>query len=73
VNLFKSKTRTKTVVGPTLEDFYSAQATLAGVAQETPIELSRYLSEVLGQRVSMKCENLQRTGSYKIRDRKSVV
>ena len=55
------------VVGPTLDDFYSAQETLDGVAQETPVELSRYLSEVLGQRVSMKCENLQRTGSYKIR------
>jgi threonine dehydratase len=40
---------------------------LSGVAQKTPIELSRYLSEVLGQTVSMKCENLQRTGSYKIR------
>ena len=67
MNPFKMKSKTKTVAGPTLEDFYSAQAALAGVAQETPIELSRYLSEVLGQTVSMKCENLQRTGSYKIR------
>lgn len=55
------------IPGPSLEDFYDAQRVLSGVAQKTPIELSRYLSEVLGQTVSMKCENLQRTGSYKIR------
>ena len=31
------------------------------------MEISRYLSEELGQPVHLKCENLQRTGSYKIR------
>lgn len=61
------KAKKRTVPGPTLEDFYDAKRVLTGVAQSTPVELSRYLSEVLGQRVSMKCENLQRTGSYKIR------
>jgi threonine dehydratase len=35
--------------GPTLEDFADAAATLQGVAQETPVEVSRYLSQVLGQ------------------------
>jgi threonine dehydratase len=53
--------------GPTLSDFVAAATILEGVAQETPMELSRYLSELLGQTVLMKCENLQRTGSYKIR------
>ena len=53
--------------GPSLGDFFDAKRVLTGVAQETPMELSRYLSEVLGQTVYMKCENLQRTGSYKIR------
>jgi len=53
--------------GPSLGDFFDAKRVLTGVAQETPMELSRYLSELLGQRVHMKCENLQRTGSYKIR------
>ncbi len=38
-----------------------------GVAQITPMESSRYLAEVLGSPVYLKCENLQRTGSYKIR------
>jgi len=31
------------------------------------MESSRYLSELLGAPVLLKCENLQRTGSYKIR------
>ena len=53
--------------GPSLGDFYDAKRVLSGVAQETPMELSRYLSELLGQTVYLKCENLQRTGSYKIR------
>jgi threonine dehydratase len=58
---------TTEVPGPTLEDFYDAQRVLAGVAQTTPIEYSRYLEEVLGVPVYLKCENLQRTGAYKIR------
>jgi threonine dehydratase len=57
----------KRLPGPSLEDFADAQKTLTGVVQETPIEFSRYLSEVLGHPVHLKCENLQRTGAYKIR------
>ena len=53
--------------GPTLADFEQAQRVLDGVAQKTPMELSRFLSELLGHEVHLKCENLQRTGSYKIR------
>jgi threonine dehydratase len=55
------------LAGPTLDDFEDARRVLAGIAQITPIEFSRYLSEVLGQPVHLKCENLQRTGAYKIR------
>ncbi len=55
------------IPGPSLEDFYDAQKVLVGVAQTTPIEYSRYLEEVLGVPVYLKCENLQRTGAYKIR------
>jgi threonine dehydratase len=40
---------------------------LAGVLQPTPVERSRALSEVLGGDVVLKCENLQRTGSFKLR------
>ena len=57
----------KHVAGPTLEEFEAARATVAKVAQSTPMETSRYLSSVLGSEVFLKCENLQRTGSYKLR------
>ncbi|MET0933026.1 MAG: threonine ammonia-lyase [Mycetocola sp.] len=52
---------------PTLEQFETARTVVARVAQETPMESSRYLTELLGAAVFLKCENLQRTGSYKIR------
>ena len=53
--------------GPGLDEFEAARAIVATVAQPTPIESSRYLTELLGAPVLLKCENLQRTGSYKIR------
>ncbi|WP_309616720.1 threonine ammonia-lyase [Salinibacterium sp.] len=56
-----------TIIGPTLADFQDARDRVAGVAELTPMESSRYLAEVLGSPVFLKCENLQRTGSYKIR------
>jgi len=53
--------------GPALEDFEAARKTVSGVIHHTPMESFRSLSEVLGSDVWLKCENLQRTGSYKIR------
>lgn len=53
--------------GPVLDSFEAARANLSGVVQPTPLESSRYLADVLGAPVLLKCENLQRTGSYKIR------
>jgi threonine dehydratase len=55
------------IVGPTLAEFDEARERVSKVADVTPIETARFLSEVLGSDVYMKCENLQRTGSYKIR------
>lgn len=54
-------------VGPTLDEIEQARQRVAAVAQTTPLETSRFLAEVLGSPVLLKCENLQRTGSYKIR------
>ena len=51
----------------TLDDVRAAQALLAGVALRTPVEQSRWLAGVVGTDVHLKCENLQRTGSFKIR------
>ncbi len=38
-----------------------------GVARRTPMEPARWLSELVGGPVWLKCENLQRAGSFKIR------
>lgn len=55
------------LAGPTLAEIEAARERVARVADVTPMESSRYLAEVLGSPVYLKCENLQRTGSYKIR------
>ncbi|WIB78334.1 threonine ammonia-lyase [Curtobacterium sp. MCPF17_002] len=52
---------------PTLDDIEKARETIAGVARVTPMETSQFLAEVLGSPVHLKCENLQRTGAYKVR------
>ena len=57
----------RTLIGPTLADFIDARERISPAAELTPLESSRYLAEVLGSPVFLKCENLQRTGSYKIR------
>ena len=56
-----------TLAGPTLAGFEAARIVVSQVAEITPMESSRFLSELLGSPVFLKCENLQRTGSYKIR------
>jgi threonine dehydratase len=58
---------TQTFAGPTLEQFEAAREVVSEVTQITPLEPSRYLSSLMGSDVFMKCENLQRTGSYKLR------
>ena len=55
------------LVGPSLADVEAAREAVSRVAVVTPMESSRYLAELLGSDVFLKCENLQRTGSYKIR------
>jgi threonine dehydratase len=51
----------------TRADIEAARAVLGDVARLTPVEGSRPLSERVGGPVALKCENLQRTGSFKIR------
>ena len=55
------------VAGPSLAEYEGARARVAEVAKITPLESARFLTDVLGTEVFLKCENLQRTGSYKIR------
>ncbi|TDC17960.1 threonine ammonia-lyase [Actinomadura bangladeshensis] len=50
-----------------VDDVRAAHDLLSEVAVPTPLIPSRVLSEQLGGPVLLKCENLQRTGSFKIR------
>lgn len=50
-----------------LADIERARDLLAGVIRTTPLEESRPLSSTLAGRVWLKCENLQRAGSFKVR------
>ena len=52
---------------PTLAEFEDAAAFLADVIVQTPFDVSEHLTEVIGAPVHLKLENLQRTGSFKIR------
>jgi len=51
----------------TLADVEAAAKTLGGVVRDTPLEHCTPLTEAVGGPVLLKCENLQRAGSYKVR------
>lgn len=55
---------TKLVTGDAID---RAAGLLDGVALRTPVEGSRHCSALAGGPVLLKCEHLQRTGSFKIR------
>jgi threonine dehydratase len=52
---------------PTLNKVLKARQNLAGVAYHTPLDYSRTFSELTGNTVYLKLENMQKTGSFKIR------
>jgi threonine dehydratase len=52
---------------PTIADIEAARARLAGVARQTPLYPTETFSRLTGRQVFLKAENLQRTGSFKIR------
>ena len=52
---------------PTIADIETARARLSGVARETPLYPTETFSRLAGRPVFLKLENLQRTGSFKIR------
>ena len=51
----------------TIEDVRAAAARLEGRIHRTPVLTSRSFDDRCGYRVFFKCENLQRTGAFKIR------
>src|SRR5262249_26141488 len=53
--------------GVSLQDIEHAREVVADVARETQVIESRYLSRTTGGTIALKAENLQRTGSFKLR------
>jgi threonine dehydratase len=53
--------------GPTLTEIEGARRGLEGIAYVTPVYGSDTLSRLAGREVMLKAENLQRTGSFKVR------
>ena len=51
----------------TYADVEDAAARIAGVVHRTPVVTSRRIDTRAGARIFLKCENLQRTGAFKIR------
>src|ERR1700757_1197600 len=49
------------------DDVTTARKLIHDVISDTPVLHSRVLSETAGGPVYLKCENLQRTGSFKVR------
>lgn len=54
-------------IGVRLTDIQEALAAMAGVAHATPLDRSRTFSEMAGCDAYLKLENMQKTGSFKIR------
>jgi threo-3-hydroxy-L-aspartate ammonia-lyase len=52
---------------PTFEDVQAAAARIEGFAHKTPVLTSRTIDDEIGAQLFFKCENLQRTGSFKFR------
>ncbi|MCK5562037.1 MAG: pyridoxal-phosphate dependent enzyme, partial [Thermoplasmata archaeon] len=52
---------------PTIEDIKNAYACIQAIANKTPVMTSRTLDNMLEASIYFKCENFQRTGSFKFR------
>ena len=57
---------------PTISDILAARQRISGSIRTTPLLSEPAVNEILGCELWLKCENLQRTGAFKL-DRKSVV
>src|SRR6202046_10075 len=57
----------------TLEDIRTAHARIAPHIHRTPVLTSKSLDEIAGAQLFFKCENLQKTGSFKIRGATNAV
>jgi threonine dehydratase len=51
----------------TIQDARKARELIGGITHVTPLLYSKTLSEMTGNQIYLKCENMQKTGSFKIR------
>ncbi len=58
---------------PTLSDIKDARARTETIVRKTPILTSEYFNDLLGMELFFKCENFQKTGSFKIRGASNAV
>lgn len=52
---------------PAVDDIQSARSRLQGIIQETPLDYSKTFSNLSKNSIYLKLENLQKTGSFKLR------
>lgn len=60
-------------MNPTRADVLAAQRALRGRVHRTPVFTSRSLNAMLGRTLCFKCENFQRSGSFKFRGATNAV
>ncbi len=58
---------------PTLEDIKSARKRTDSIVRNTPVLTSEYFNSLLDMELYFKCENFQKTGSFKIRGATNAV
>src|SRR5258708_33251891 len=58
---------------PSWEAILAAHARIAGRIHRTPVLASASLNAIAGARLFFKCENLQKTGSFKIRGASNAI
>src|SRR5262245_26938104 len=63
----RERMTTTTPITVTIDDVYAARDRLASLLPRTPLFSSRTLSQMTGTTLRLKAENLQRTGSFKVR------
>lgn len=56
-----------------LKDIEKAAGRIAGIAIKTPVLTARTFSAIFNADIRLKCENLQKTGSFKIRGAANII
>ena len=58
---------------PTLDDIKNARILTESLVRKTPVLTSNYFNDLLGIELFFKCENFQKTGSFKIRGASNAI